>query len=158
MDWKNGHKAACVPFESEDATVTLKISGPLVSAIISTADIRRELSNIPDGEEMRRTEASSSKKGKGKRATEFDPSNVIGKTVIVKVQLPMGGLKGMMVYNRTRDLSCGISPDGQAMEYARLEKKIRESGWMGMKGYFMAEVGDDTLKIKVTEPLANQPW
>jgi hypothetical protein len=149
---------ACVPFDSEDATVTLKISRSQSSTIIPTAAIRRELSGIPDGEEMRRSEGSSSKGKKKAKAKELDPSNVIGKTVIVKVQLPMGGLNGMMVYNRTKDLSCQISPDGQAMEYARLEKKIREGGWMGMKGYFMAEVGDDTLKIKVKEILANQPW
>jgi hypothetical protein len=151
-----------VPFNSEDATVTLKVSRPPFSAMFSTADIRREVSGIPDGEEMRRAEASSSKKGKGekagKKAKELHPSNVIGKTVIVKVQLPVGGSKDMMVYNKTKDLTCQIASDGQPTEYARLEKKIRDSGWKGMKGYFMAEVGDDTLKIKVKEILAVQPW
>ena len=151
-----------MPFDGEDAPVTVKMSRQPAYSLFSTADMRREFSGAPDGEEMRRaSEASSSKKGKGKntgeKSTELHP-NVIGKEVIIKVQLPMGRSSRMLVYDETKDLTCEISADGQPMEYARLEKRIRDSGWMGMKGYFMAEVGDGTLKIKVKEILASQPW
>jgi hypothetical protein len=156
IHWKNGHKTECIPFDDGDATITLKISRTPFSATIPTAEIRRNVSNVPDGEEIRRAEASNSKRGKGKK--EPRRSSVMGKTVIVKVQLPMGGSKGMMVYNKTQELTGEIFPQGQPTEYARLEKKIRDCGWVGMKGYFMAEVGDDTLKVKVKEILANQPW
>ena len=108
------------------------------------------------------TEGSSSKKGKGKKATvapsTWQPPSVMGKTVIVKVQLPMGGGVGMAVYNKSREFTCQLLPDGQQQEYARLEKTIKEQGLMGLKGYFMAEIGKDTVRIKVTEILANQPW
>lgn len=135
---------------SFDATVTLKISRKPFYSMLS---IRRGIGDTSDGEEM-----PSSSENTGETSTGLDPPNVIGKTVIVKVQLPMGESNCILVYNKTKDLTCQIPSDGQPMEYARLEKKIRDSGWMGMKGYFMAEVGDDTLKIKVAEILANQPW
>ena len=154
-----------MPFEDKEATITLKASPTPFSTMPHFTMIPmhqlRTADGIPDGEEMRREAASASKKGKskkGKKTTGLYPDNMIGKTTIIKVQLPVGGAGPMMVYNKTRELLCSLLPDGQQREYATLQKEIEQSGWMGLKGYFMAEVGVDTLKIKVKEILATQPW
>jgi hypothetical protein len=63
------------------------------------------------------------------------------------------------VYNKSRKFVCSIFPNGQPSEYRRLAEAIRSKGYMGLKGYFIAELENrDRLKIKVGEILAVQPW
>ncbi|KIM24497.1 hypothetical protein M408DRAFT_232258 [Serendipita vermifera MAFF 305830] len=152
--WRNGHSRECVPFEDPEATIVFKFTRMPSTTMIPTAALRNQVMGEP------LAEGSKAKKGKDKMTTIYSSPTpgVLGKTVIVKVQLPLRGRGFMAVYNKSKEFTCQLDSNGQEEEYSRLEKIIREKGMMGLKGYFMAEIGEDTIKIKASEILANQPW
>ena len=67
---------------------------------------------------------------------------------IVKVQVPIScNLTGypadLMVYNKDRSI-CAYVYEGE-MGYENIVKKIKDNGWGGVKGYFMAEKATDIV-------------
>lgn len=154
--WRNGHNRGCISFEDPDATIVFKISRMPYTSLLPVATLRNRVLGEPPAE------GSKTKKEKRRKAT-IDPTSastrgVLGKTVIVKVQLPTRGTGSMMVYNKSQEFKCQLEANGQREEYSRLEEIIQEKGMVGLKGYFMAEIGEDTIRIKASEVLANQPW
>ncbi|KIM24498.1 hypothetical protein M408DRAFT_26968 [Serendipita vermifera MAFF 305830] len=154
--WRNGHNRGCISFEDPDATIVFKISRMPYTSLLPVATLRNRVLGEPPAE------GSKTMKEKRRKAT-IDPTSastrvVLGKTVIVKVQLPTRGTGSMMVYNKSQEFKCQLEANGQREEYSRLEEIIQEKGMVGLKGYFMAEIGEDTIRIKASEVLANQPW
>jgi hypothetical protein len=156
-----------VAFDDDEAALSFKASFTEQILVIPNSELRRAsgITGQPDGEALRQAEQSHRKEAKdgGKRSSTARHADLIGKTFIVKVQIPTtpGAEQhaGMLVYNKSREFACNILPTDQRKQFGILEKKIRESGWMGIKGYFMSMLVDEqTLKIKAKDILAAQPW
>lgn len=122
-----------------------------------------------------REEPNAKPAPKAPRSLKFVPFRhvMLGKSMIVKLQLPVGPyirdkpatkvegqIREILVYNRNRDFVCTIIDDLQPEVYTRLETVIKDKGSLGgLKGYFAAELeSQDRLKVKIGDILADQPW
>lgn len=75
-----------------------------------------------------------------------------GKNMIVKIQVPLEGSGGLLVYNEKRTFKCGLNREENPAGYDRIESIIKEKGVYGAKGYFAAELkSKDELVVKVVE-------
>lgn len=105
--------------------------------------------------------------------SQFSPfkSSTIGKSMIIKAQVPVGttigtgttvkdASHGILVYNKSREFTCTILAEGQPDVYAKLKTVIKQKGALGgLKAYFVAELeSKDSLRIKIGDILADQPW
>jgi len=74
--------------------------------------------------------------------------------MVIKVQLPLEGNGGMLVYNKTRSFQCTLSDNDNPTAYTRLQTMIKAKGIFGLKAYFQAELrSKDQLAINVAECL-----
>ncbi|KIM23535.1 hypothetical protein M408DRAFT_252994 [Serendipita vermifera MAFF 305830] len=188
--WKNGHKTTCVPFNSVETTVVCRPSfGTHQGEHFPTSAFHNHVmaDDIGDGERERRRdekymaayglreEQNAKPAPKAPRSLKFVPFRhvMLGKSMIVKLQLPVGPyirdkpatkvegqIREILVYNRNRDFVCTIIDDLQPEVYTRLETVIKDKGSLGgLKGYFAAELeSQDRLKVKIGDILADQPW
>ena len=77
-----------------------------------------------------------------------------GRNMVLKVQVPIQGNGGMLVYNKKRNFECVLDYDKNADAYMRIKKVIKEKGILGMKAYFAAELrSKDELAINVADCL-----
>ncbi|KAJ8585815.1 hypothetical protein M405DRAFT_796362 [Rhizopogon salebrosus TDB-379] len=137
MHWKD-HKPLCQPF-STTTTVTLKPTYGDFSA-------------------------------KSKQPKNAPPSRKAfeQKSMIIKVQVPVDpfaptasytGLGGSLVHNKKKDFMCTISRSGNTTTYDEVVRTVRSRGVGGVKAHFAAELRSrDELVLKVSEPLAEQPF
>lgn len=69
------------------------------------------------------------------------------------------GSGGLLVYNKKKDFMCTISRNGNTTAYDEVVRTVRSKGVGGVKAYFAAELRSrDELVVKVSEPLAEQPF
>lgn len=69
------------------------------------------------------------------------------------------GFGGLLVYNRKKDFVCTILRNGNASAYDEIVRMVRSKGVGGVKAYFAAELRSrDELVVKISEPLAEQPF
>lgn len=77
-----------------------------------------------------------------------------GRNMIIKIQLPMQGNGGMLVYNKKRNFECMLDYEKNPAAYTRIKKMISEKGILGLKAFFAAELrSKDELAINVGECL-----
>jgi hypothetical protein len=88
-----------------------------------------------------------------------------GKQAIVKIHVPPilkdpgGNCRPMLVYTQKRDFSCILQREDGQREWDRLSDVIRKQTVSALKGYFIVDIKSrDKLVVKVSEPLATQPW
>ena len=129
-DWKV-HKSTCTPFD-HDNVVILKPSyldmGPGVEPITVSFN------------------------GPSLLSGGFGSSVHDGKNMIVKIQVPLEGSGGLLVYNERRTFKCVVNRRTNLIGYDRIESIIKEKGVYGAKGYFAAELkSKDELVVKVVE-------
>jgi hypothetical protein len=130
-DWRT-HKSTCTPFDQENVVI-LK---PLY------------LDLGPPGAQP----VSISINGPSPLATGFGSSVHDGKNMIVKIQLPLSGSAGLMIYNEKRTFKCMVNRGNNPTGYERIESIIKKKGVYGVKGYFAAELkSQDVLAVKVVE-------
>ncbi|KAG1750547.1 ankyrin repeat-containing domain protein [Suillus paluster] len=151
MHWKT-HKPLCQPF-STSTTVTLKPTYGDFSSAISRADFTRERLGL------------SSRKSKPPKNT---PISFDQKSMIIKVQVPVDpfspiatsmGLGGLLIYNKKKDFMCTIQRAGNENAYDEIVRMVKSRGVGGVKAYFAAELRTrDELVVKISEPLAEQPF
>ncbi|KAK7028322.1 hypothetical protein R3P38DRAFT_2935379 [Favolaschia claudopus] len=152
------HKKNCHPF-SDSNTVTLKPYYRAIGNTIPTAEWTRQAMGFP-------TKSSSWSSTQTRSA--HTPKNLDrgeGKTLVIKVQVPYTGdpniiSKGdLMVYTKKRDFACSIRRSDAPADYDRISHVVRTKGVGGAKAYFAAELeSKDTLLVKVSDVLAEQPW
>ena len=74
--------------------------------------------------------------------------------MVIKIQLPLEGSGGMLVYNKKRNFECVLGYGGNPAAYTRIKEMISEKGIFGLKAYFAAELrSKDELAINVAECL-----
>ncbi|OJA11069.1 hypothetical protein AZE42_06926 [Rhizopogon vesiculosus] len=153
MHWKT-HKPLCQPF-STSTTVTLKPTYGDFSSTISRADFTREALGLSN------PKPKPPKNAPPRKAFEQ-------KSMIIKVQVPVDsftstasstGFGGLLVYNKKKDFMCTISRNGNVNAYDEVVRTVRSRGVGGVKAYFAAELRSrDELIVKISEPLAEQPF
>ncbi|KAL4078090.1 hypothetical protein J3A83DRAFT_4356774 [Scleroderma citrinum] len=147
--WKT-HKRSCRPF-SAATTVTLKpMYNQNFTSTFSIADMTREAFSL---------------------SKPNSPCAIENKNMIIKIQVPINpysevraayGIGGLLIYNKKRDFMCTINREGNAEAYDAVVQTVRTRGVSGMgeaKAYFAAELKNrDELIVKISEPLAEQPF
>ena len=77
-----------------------------------------------------------------------------GRNMVLKIQVPIGGDCGMLVYNKKGSFKCTLEFDKNPVAYARIKNVISEKGILGLKAYFAAELrSKDELAINIAECL-----
>ncbi|KAJ7717355.1 ankyrin repeat-containing domain protein [Mycena metata] len=87
------------------------------------------------------------------------------KTLVVKVQVPCGGdvahrsTADLLVYSRCQRFACTIRRYDDPREYDRISDVVRAHGTEGVEAFFVAELqSEDCVAIRISQPLAEQPW
>ncbi|KAF7290580.1 hypothetical protein MIND_01298100 [Mycena indigotica] len=148
------HKKTCAPFSSEN-TVTLKPTYLANAASYSNADLTRNLAGYSKGPLPKAASVATYKKLHGE-----------AKSIVIKVQVPFTGsypitrsTGDLMVYTKKRDFACTIRRSDGPEPYEQISEVVRTKGVGGAKAYFAAELeSKDRLVVKISEPLAEQPW
>ncbi|KAF5342144.1 hypothetical protein D9611_002036 [Ephemerocybe angulata] len=87
-----------------------------------------------------------------------------GKQVIVKIQISPTPLTSrryvpMHVYTQKHDFACYLRREDCPEEWDRVYAVIKNRTLSGLKGYFVADIKSrDEFVVKISEPLAAQPW
>jgi hypothetical protein len=164
IHWNNGHSHECVPFYATNPILSFKPSFIEQLLVIPNSEMQRAsgITGQPDGEALKQAEQAHLKE-ENKKSSISRRADLKGRPFILKVQITTTPeakqFAGMLVYNKSREFACNILPAGQLTQFGILEKKIRENGWMGFKGYFMGVfVDEQTLDINVKDILTPQPW
>jgi hypothetical protein len=85
---------------------------------------------------------------------KFEANVRDGRNMVIKIQVPLGGNGGMLVYNKKRNFECMLDYEKNPAAYTRIKKIISEKGILGLKAYFAAELrSKDELAINVAECL-----
>ena len=85
---------------------------------------------------------------------KFEANVRDGRNMVIKIQLPLGGNGGMLVYNKKRNFECVLDYEKNPAAYTRIKKIISGKGILGLKAYFAAELrSKDELAINVAECL-----
>ena len=154
--WK-AHKLKCKTF-TESSSVTLKpfYPGPR-GWLCPNEPLMRGLAGKPPTKPVPGTHLSL-----GHFPANFPPG---GKQAIVKIQVPAtlkdldGNYRPMLVYTQKRDFSCTLQREDGQKEWDTLYDVVRKQTVSALKGYFIVDIKSrDKLVVKVSEPLATQPW
>ena len=166
--WKAGHKKECAPPGKGDASSSSsKKAGRLAHVqLAATSDpscpqleMFLAMSARPDMTSFNMS-FNGGKSTTGQKINEI-PRPLCGQTIVVKIQVPMGGSCGMKCYDKKRsfDLMFGY---GLCPQYAELEQVIRSRGNAGgLKGYFSATMPDSPdgkMVVDIDNILSEQPW
>ncbi|KAJ7720729.1 hypothetical protein B0H16DRAFT_1604265 [Mycena metata] len=95
------------------------------------------------------------------------PKNIVlgPKTLVVKVQVPCGGdaahrsAADLLVYSKRKRFACTIRKYDNPREYDRISDIVHVHGTEGVEAFFVAELqSEDCIAIRISRPLAEQPW
>lgn len=156
--WKT-HRPNCRAFSSA-TTVTLKPTYHPYASAIPIADLTRGAQGY-----------SKVKKSAVETLTPQATSGTLedNKHMIIKIQVPPPSrssfpmANSFLIYDKTRDFMCNVSREHDAKAYDTVAEVVRTRGVgggdRGSKAYFVAELKNpDELVVKVSEPLAEQPF
>ncbi|KAJ3499651.1 hypothetical protein NMY22_g19490 [Coprinellus aureogranulatus] len=154
--WK-AHKAKCKPFtESSSVTLVPFYPGPR-GWICPHEPLVRGFAGVPPPKPIPDSHLSI-----GHCPNNLPPG---GKQAVVKIQIPGilkdfdGSTRPMLVYTQKRDFSCILRREDGQKEWDRVYDVVKNQTVSGLKGYFIADIkGPEKFVVKVSEPLAAQPW
>ena len=139
VDWKE-HKQSCQPFDREDNLLIVTPS--------YTFDNNRHVSSIST---VPSTFGNTRRPG---------PSGILeanvrdGRNMVIKIQVPLAGNAGMLVYNKKRSFECFLEYGKNPAAYAKIKRMVNERGIQGLKAYFAAELrSKNELAINIAECL-----
>ena len=138
-DWKE-HKKGCQPFNKEENLLVVTPSYTYGDCTyVST------ISTVP----------SSFGHTKGPSPSGKLEANVRdGRNMVLKVQIPLAGNGGLLVYNKKQSFKCLLEYKENPVAYERIKMTVKEKGILGLKAFFAAELRSrDELAINVAECL-----
>jgi len=138
-DWKE-HKKRCQPFDKEGNLLVVTPTYTFGdSKVVST------ISTVP----------SSFGHTKGPSPSGNLEANVRdGRNMVLKIQIPLGGNGGLLIYNKKQSFKCVVEYDKNPVAYGRIKTMVKEKGILGLKAFFPAELrSKDELAINVAECL-----
>ena len=138
-DWKE-HKQRCQPFDKEE---NLLVMTP--SYTFGDLNYVSTISTVPSSF-LHTTGPSPSGK--------LEANVRDGRNMVLKVQIPLAGNGGLLVYNKKQSFKCFLEYDKNRVAYERITTIVKEKGILGLKAFFAAELrSKDELAINVAECL-----